>query len=117
MSYLNIVEPLEGIGQVAPVVAVVVAAGRKCQKRHIGIAASGCHHLSVWRPGLFILSTEDQQQFPSVKAVVAVLPQWRIAQAGSRVTVEQITRGAVSNSVEVATKRYGSLEVLWLGEQ
>ena len=52
-----------------------------------------------------------------MKAVVAVQPQWRIAQAGSRVTVEQITRGAVSNSVEVATKRYGSLEVLWLGEQ
>ena len=36
MSYLNIVEPLEGIGQVAPVVAVVVAAGRKSQKDTLG---------------------------------------------------------------------------------
>lgn len=72
LRYPNSVKPLEGVGQVTAVVAVVMATGRKGQKRHIGIAAGGCQHLSIRRPGLFVLSTADQQQLSPVKAVVAV---------------------------------------------
>src|SRR3954451_22725841 len=94
-----------------------MATGRKVKERHTGIAAAGCQHLSIGWPGLFVLTPANQQQFPAMKAMLAVDPERRVAPPRRGITVEQIASGAVNDRCEVATKRYGGLKAAWLGEQ
>jgi hypothetical protein len=53
---MDLVEPLQGVGQVAAVVAIVVAAGGEVQEGHVRIAAALGQHLLIGWPGLLILS-------------------------------------------------------------
>ena len=61
LGHMDMVEPLQSVGQVAAVVPVVVTAGREVEKGHSAIAAGRGQHLLVGFPGPFVLSTADQQ--------------------------------------------------------
>ena len=61
LGHMDMVEPLQSVGQVAAVVPVVVTAGREVEKGHSAIAAGRGQHLLVGFPGPFVLPTADQQ--------------------------------------------------------
>ena len=61
LGHMDVVEPLQSIGQVAAIVPVVVTAGREVEKGDSRITAARGQHLPVGSPGLFVLPTADQQ--------------------------------------------------------
>src|SRR6187397_452271 len=86
--HMDMVEPLQGVGQVAAVVAIVVTASREGQKRHARITAGRRQHLPIGWPGLLVLSAADEQQFPPAEPVLTVEPQRRVAASGGRAAME-----------------------------